>query len=95
VTAAPGAFLRAGAMTTIESVREGNDGLTVFQARTLQASGAGLEQRNARRAQPTGRCGIASELCPNLRGIFGCVDTQTDIFSKSFLLCSGMRVIDK
>jgi hypothetical protein len=88
VTAAPGAILSAiTPQTEIRSIGDSGTN-TVFEARMAPTGGGGGDPgvRRARRAQPTGACGTGLSSCPNLRGVFGCVDTHVDIFSKPPLL---------
>lgn len=89
VTAEPGAFLRViSPQTEIRSIG-GSGTNTVFEARLAPSGNVNPEVRRARRAQPTGVCGTGLSWCPNLRGVLGCVDTRTDIFSKSPLTLEG------
>jgi hypothetical protein len=78
ITAGPEAVLRVlSPSTSIVSLDTiGTD--TIFAARTMASAQPGRRSVPV----PTGLCRVGSQSCPNLRGVFRCVDVTSDIFSQ-------------
>lgn len=78
-------------MTTIVSIGQDEGGYyDIYEAR-IAATG----QFDKRSPVPTGRCQVGSHSCPNLRGVFRCVDVTNDIFSEYLSSRVKRSCIDK
>ena len=88
ITAGPEASLRVlSPSTTIISLgTEGTD--TMFAARAMASDQPIRRSLSA----TTGLCQAGSQICPNLRGVFSCVDVKNGIFRECFLQseCRGL-----
>jgi len=74
------AFITSDSRATVVTPVETSGTLTLFVARAAGPS----DRRRARIPLPSSSaCGALLTGCPNLRGVIGCIDTTTDIFSTS------------